>query len=291
MKFTLSLAMTPADELLELARVAEATGWDAIALPDSVFFPEGVSGDYPFTADGERFWDENTPFTDPFVAMPAIAAVTERLELYTNVYKIVLRQPLLVAKMLGSMAAMFEGRIGIGVGVSWMPEEFAWLASDMHTRGRRLDEIIDILRTTLTDDWAEYHGRHYDFDRLKMLPAPRQPVPIFVGGHSDAALRRAAAKGDGWIGANIAAGAIDDLVTRLRRELDEAGRDPKGFEVKCTPLVRDTAEAMAEVGERGVTDIITVPWMYAGFGPQPLAAKIESVERFAEQVIAPLQSH
>ncbi|MBS1846929.1 MAG: TIGR03619 family F420-dependent LLM class oxidoreductase [Actinobacteria bacterium] len=290
MTFTLSLAMTPPTELLPLARAGEAAGWDAIALPDSVFYPEGVSGDYPFTADGERFWDADTPFTDPFVAMPAIAAVTERVELYTNVYKIVLRQPLLVAKMLGSLAAMFEGRIGLGVGVSWMPEEFTWLASEMRTRGKRLDEIIDILRVTLAPGWAEYHGEHYEFDRLKMSPVPTRPVPIYVGGHSDAALGRAATRGDGWIGANVARDDIAELVTRLHRALDATGRDPNGFEVKLTPLVRDTADAMGEVLDAGVTDIITVPWMYAGFGPQPLEAKVESVERFATDVIAPLRA-
>lgn len=290
MKFSLSLAMTPPEELLPLARAGEASGWDAIALPDSVFFPESVSGDYPFTADGERFWDGDTPFTDPFVAMPAIAAVTEHVELYTNVYKVVLRQPLLVAKMLGSMAAMFEGRIGIGVGVSWMPEEFEWLASDMRTRGKRLNEIIDILRATLHSGFAEYHGEIYDFGSLKMSPAPKQPVPIYVGGHSDAALKRAATRGDGWIGANVGRDEITDLVGRLRARLDAADRDPAGFEIKLTPLVHDTAEAMGAVGEAGVTDVITVPWMYAGFGPQPLEAKIESVERFATEVIAPLRT-
>ena len=133
MKFSLSLAMAPPDELLALARAGEEAGWDAIALPDSVFYPKEVSADYPYTQDGKRFWGGDMPFTDPFVAMPAIAAVTERVPLYTNVYKVVLRQPLLVAKMLGSMAAMFEGRIGIGLGLSWIPEEFTWLGEEMRT--------------------------------------------------------------------------------------------------------------------------------------------------------------
>lgn len=290
MKFTLSLAMTPADELLALARAAEATGWDAIALPDSVFYPEQVTADYPYTSDGQRFWDGDTPFVDPLVALPAIAAVTERVALYTNVYKVVLRQPLATAKMLGSAAAMFEGRIGIGLGLSWMPEEFEWLGEDKRTRGRRLDEIIDIFRVTLAPGWAEHHGDHYDFGRLKMSPHPTRPVPIYVGGHSDAALRRAATKGDGWIGANVSRPEIDDLVTRLRARLDDAGRDPADFEVKLTPLVLADPEAMADVFGRGVTDVITVPWLYHGPGPHPLDVKLEHLHRFADEVIAPLRS-
>ena len=191
MKFSLSLAMTPPDEVLPLARAGEESGWDAIALPDSVFYPETVSADYPYTADGKRFWEGDLPFVDPFISMPAIAAVTDRVQLYTNVYKVVLRQPLLVAKMLGSLAAMFEGRIGIGLGLSWIPEEFAWLNEDMHTRGKRLDETIDIRAPRCSPGGPKFHGEQYDFDRL-MMSRPTQPVPIYVGGHSDVALRRAA---------------------------------------------------------------------------------------------------
>lgn len=290
MKFSLSLAMCPPDELLPLAQAGEDAGWDAIALPDSVFYPEHVSADYPYTRDGARFWDGDVPFTDPFVAMPAIAAVTDHVPLYTNVYKVVLRQPLLVAKMLGSLAAMFEGRIGIGLGLSWIPEEFAWLGEEMRTRGKRLDETIDILRATLQPGWAEYHGDQYDFDNLKMSPAPQRPVPIYVGGHSDAALRRAATRGDGWIGANVGPAEIDDLVSRLRAQLDAADRDPDGFEVKLTPLVLATAEAMAAVRDQGVTDVITVPWLYHGPGPYTVAEKVEHIHRFADEVIGPLAS-
>ncbi len=288
MKFTLSLAMTPPEEILTLARIAEEAGWDAIALPDSVFFPESVSADYPYTADGQRFWDGDVPFVDPFVALPAIAAVTEQVQLYTNVYKVVLRQPLVVAKMLGSLAAMFEGRIGIGLGLSWIPEEFAWLGENMRTRGRRLDEIIDILRVTLEPGWAEYHGDQYDFDRLKMSPVPRQPVPIYVGGHSDAALHRAATRGDGWIGANVGRDEIVDLMRRLHAQLEAAERDPTDFEVKLTPMVLADAEAMADVAELGVTDVITVPWLYHDPGPHSLDEKVEHTLRFANDVIAPL---
>lgn len=290
MKFSLSLAMTPPEEILELAKVAEATGWDSIALPDSVFYPEHVSADYPYTADGKRFWEGDLPFVDPFVSMPAIAAVTEHIPLYTNVYKVVLRQPLLVAKMLGSLAAMFEGRIGIGLGLSWIPEEFAWLGEEMRTRGKRLDEIIDIIRVTLQPGWAEYHGDQYDFDRLMMSPAPAQPVPIYVGGHSNAALRRAAIRGDGWIGANVAPHEIEDLSSRLRTQLEAAERDPHDFEVKLTPLVLATPDAMGPVFDQGVTDVITVPWLYHGPGPYSLDEKVEHIHRFVDEVIAPLRT-
>ena len=288
MKFSLSLAMSPPSEILPLARAAEAAGWDAVAVPDSVFFPEQVSADYPYTADGARFWDGEVPFVDPFVSVPAMAAVTERLAFYTNVYKVVLREPLLVAKMLGSLAAMFEGRVAIGLGLSWIPEEFRWLGQEMKTRGKRLDETIDILRATLQPGFAEYHGKQYDFDRLMMSPAPQLPVPIYVGGHSDAAIDRAARAGDGWIGAQVAPPEIDELVGKLRTRLAAHDRADDAFEIKLTPLVLATEEAMAGIAAQGVTDVITIPWLYHGAGPHTLEQKVESVHRFAEEVIAPL---
>ncbi len=289
MKFTLSLAMTAPDELLALARAAEETGWDAVAMPDSVFFAEEVSADYPYTSDGDRFWDAEVPFVDPFVAIPAMAAVTTRLSFYTNVYKVVLRQPLLVAKMLGSLGAMFEGRIAWGLGLSWMPEEFAWLGQDMRTRGKRLDEIIDVLRAATRPGFSEFHGAHYDHGRLAMSPAPTTPIPLYVGGHSDPALRRAAQRADGWVGAKATTKEIDRVVTELRGHLDDAGRTGEPFEIKLTPLVLATPEAFAGVAAQGVTDVITVPWFYAGPGPHSLDEKLDHLARFARDVIDPLR--
>lgn len=279
--------MCPPSELLPLAKAAEATGWDAVAMPDSVFFPEAVSADYPYTKGGDRFWDAEVPFIDPFVAIPAMAAVTERLSFYTNVYKVVLRHPLLVAKMLGSLAALFEGRIALGLGLSWMPEEFEFLSQEMRTRGKRLDEIIEILRSTLKPGFTDHHGPHYSFERLAMSPAPLAPVPLYVGGHSAPALRRAARLADGWIGAKATSAEIERLVSELRRELSEAGRADEPFEVKLTPLVMNDADSFMGVAAQGVTDAITVPWFYEGPGPHTLAEKVASLERFAADVIEP----
>ena len=290
LRFSISLPFTPADHLLPIARAAEAAGWDAISVPDSVFFPEEVSAGYPYTDDGQRFWPADAPWPDPWVAIPAMAAVTERLSFFTNVMKVGIREPLLVAKTVTSTAAMFEGRIGLGVGLSWIPEEFAWLGQEMKTRGKRLDEGIEILRACLAGGWVEYHGRHYDFDRLLMCPAPTRPVPIYVGGHSDAALKRAARLGDGWIAVQVTPEEGAETVPRLQAFREEYGTADRPFEIKVTPLVMPSIEAMDELAALGVTDVITVPWFFYGGDPDALDTKLADLERFADEIIAPLRA-
>lgn len=289
MDFSLSLAMCPPDRLVPMARLAEQHGWDSITVPDSVFFPEEVSGDYPFTGDGQRFWTAETPFVDPLVSIPALAAATERIRFVTSVMKTPLREPLLVAKTVGSIAAMFPGRLDLGVGLSWIPEEFAWLGQEMRTRGRRLDEQIDILRLAFAGGWFEFHGDHYDFGRLRMEPSPTAPVPILVGGHSDAALRRAVGRGDGWLGAQLDHDAIVEVIARLDRTLDAAGRDRDGFVVSATPLVAARPEPMLDLAAAGLTGIMTMPWYFRPGDPNDPGHQDESIAWFAETVIAPVR--
>ena len=290
MRFTISLPFTPPDHLLPIARAAEAAGWDAISVPDSVFFPEEVSAGYPYTSDGKRFWPAEAPWPDPWVAIPAMAAATERLSFFTNVMKVGIREPLLVAKTVTSTAAVFEGRIGLGVGLSWIPEEFSWLGQEMKTRGKRLDEGIEILRACLAGGWVEYHGKHYDFDRLMMAPAPKEPVPIYVGGHSEPALKRAARLGDGWIAVQVTPDEIAETVPKLHSYREEYGVADRPFEIKVTPLVMPSIEAMDELAALGVTDVITVPWYFYGGDPEALDTKVRDLERFADEIITPIRA-
>ena len=189
MDYSLALPMLPADHFIPLAQRAEAVGFTSIAVPESVFFPEAVSADYPYSADGGRFWAPETPFLDPFVAIPAMSAVTEHIKFFTNVLKLGIREPLLVAKTVSSAATLADGRVGLGVGLSWIPEEFEWLHMDKSTRGKRTDEAIEAIRLVMTGEMVEYHGRHVDFGRLIVRPVPTNPVPIYVGGLSEPGMR------------------------------------------------------------------------------------------------------
>jgi alkanesulfonate monooxygenase SsuD/methylene tetrahydromethanopterin reductase-like flavin-dependent oxidoreductase (luciferase family) len=162
------------------------------------------------------------------------------------------------------------------------------LGTEKKTRGARLDEGIEIIRACLAGGWVEYHGEHYDFDRLMMSPAPSEPVPIYVGGHSDPALRRAARLGDGWIAVQVEPREIAEIVPKLTAYREDAGRTDVPFEIGVTPLVMPSVEAMQELAELGVTDVITVPWYFYGGDPTALDTKLADLERFATEIIQPM---
>jgi probable F420-dependent oxidoreductase len=283
--------MFPADHLLPMARAAEAAGFDSITVPDSVFYPETVSAKYPYSADGGRFWPADTPFVDPFVSIAAMAAVTERIRFLTNVVKLPIRDPLMVAKQLSSMAVLSGERVALGVGLSWIPEEFTWTHTDMRTRGKRADEMIEILRLLCGGggpQFLEYHGTYYDFDRLMMSPAPERAVPIYVGGLSDPGFRRAARLADGWISVQNSEEEITHALAELARYRAEYGRDHLPFEVNALCIDVFDLDGYKRLEDKGVTELQTVPWYFYGGDPNDLAVKLDSLARFADEVITKL---
>jgi len=287
MKFTLSVALSPLDHLTELARTAEAAGFSAVALPDSLFYSESVSADYPYTPDGNRFWNAETPWADPLVATGVMGAVTSSIRFYTSVLKLGSRHPVLLARQVGSVAVLTGNRFGLGVGVGWSPEEFAWSGQPYEGRGRRVDEAIEVLRLILGGGMVDYHGEFFDFDKLQMSPAPSEPVPIYVGGHTPVALRRAARVGDGWASAMMRFDDLRTTIDELGRLRAEHGRDGLPFEIQAVCIDRFGLDGYRAQAEIGVTDVITVPWLMDGIGfDGDLERKKDSVKRFGDEVIA-----
>jgi probable F420-dependent oxidoreductase len=293
MKFTLNLPMAsgrfqaiPPEHYLPVAVAAEAAGFDAVSVPDNVMFPKTVSGPYPYSPDGERIWDAETPCMDPWVAIPAMAAVTSRIHFFSNVLKLAIREPGLVAKTVGSAACLSGDRVALGVGLSWMPEEFRTLRQDMRSRGARVDEAIEVIRALLRGGMVEHHGAHYDFDALQLSPAPRRAVPIYVGGTSPAALRRAARLGDGWISMLHDVRELRELVLRLHALRREHGRECLPFEVKALWIESLAPARVRELAEIGVTDLLVTPWLAEASGDGGLEVKRASLARFADAVIA-----
>ncbi|WP_018219373.1 TIGR03619 family F420-dependent LLM class oxidoreductase [Salinispora pacifica] len=287
MKFSLGIALSPLDQLTDLAQSAEECGFSAIALPDSLFYSEEVSAKYPYTPDGSRFWDAQTPWVDPLVTAAALGAATTRIRFYTQVLKLGPRNPVLLARQVGSVANLIGNRFGLGVGLGWSPEESLWCGSPFAARGARGDEAIEVLRLILGGGMVEHHGKHFDFGRLQMSPAPTEPIPIYVGGHTDAALRRAARLGDGWSSAMMRFDelcATIDQLARLRVEYDRADQP---FEIQAVCIDRFGLAGFQQQAEAGVTDAIVMPWRFYGVGfDGDLAAKRDGIHRFADEVIS-----
>jgi probable F420-dependent oxidoreductase len=288
MRFTVALAMCDPEHYLPVARAADESGWHAVAVPDSPFFPKHTDASYHYSSDGGRYWDAATPFPDPWVVIPAMAAVTEQVRFYTMVLKLPIRQPLLVAKTVATAAVLSHDRVALGVGLSWMPEEFAFLSEDFKTRGPRTDEAVAIIRAVLAGGMVEHHGEHYDFEPLQMSPVPSVPVPIYIGGMTKPALRRAARIGDGWISANATTDELATTIDALRAALDAEGRTTEGFEIKVVATDAFDLDGFKRLRDLGVTDAITQPWWFYGGELDALPTKVDGVRRFADEVMAKL---
>jgi probable F420-dependent oxidoreductase len=286
MDFTLAVAMTQPEHYPPLARAAEAAGFAQVAVPDSIFFAERVADDYPYTPDGQRMWDEHTPFCDPFQAIVGMAAVTERIRFCTYVVKVGVRNVLHLAKQVSSAAALSGDRLTLGAGIGWSREEFEWCGQPFEHRGARVDESLDALREILTGEWTSYEGEHVAFGRLKMAPAPGKRVPLWIGGHSAPAIRRAVRVGDGWTSAMVGADEARELIGRVRRALRDADRDPDDFAFQVASTDRFDLDGFRELDDIGVTDLVTIPWLLQGVPLDgPLEAKLDAVEQFGRDVI------
>ena len=240
------------DALETLVGRGEALGFSSTVIADHIVFPVKIASKYPYTADG-RFPGHGDAL-EQLSLMAFVAAKTRSLRLVTSVMILPYRNPVFTAKALATIDVLSRGRVTVGVGVGWLEEEFRALgAADFARRGAVSDEYLRIFKTLWTTSPASFKGEFYRFDEIQCLPHPVQKPhpPIWIGGHSKAALRRAARFGDGWhpVGANPAVplGPAD-----LRASLDELsrlteaeGRDPKTLTIAYKAPVYDVGKPLA----------------------------------------------
>lgn len=289
MKFVCSLAFQPPRELLDLARAADAAGFEAVALSDHVVHPRKLATPYPYTADGTPRWQPGTPWPDPWVAIGALSAVTTRLRFLTSIFVLPLRNPFAVAKAVATAAVLSGNRVTLGVGAGWMREEFELLEQPFDRRGRRMDEMIGLLRRLWDGGFVEHRGEFYDFDALEMSPAPDEPVPIWVGGLSEPALRRAARLGDGWISDLHTTAEIRELAAKLSRYRADSERADRPFALAAALKDAFDVGGYRRAAEAGVTHLQTMPWLFHARGDASLAAKCDGIRRFGDEVIARME--
>jgi probable F420-dependent oxidoreductase len=289
MKFSISIAMSEPSEYVPLARAAEDAGYHAAVLPDSIFYSEQVSAAYPYTPDGSRMWDGTTPWIDPMVGAAAMAAATRRLFFYTSVVKLPVRNAILFARQVMSVASLSSDRFGLGAGLGWLPEEARWCGAPFEGRGERMDEALAVLKLLFSGEMVEFHGRHFDFGRIQMSPRPGKTIPIYIGGHTEPALRRAA-KYDGWSSAMLRTDELIEIAGKLRALRQQIGRGDAPFEVQAVAIDAYQAEHFRALEAGGVTDVILLPWLFYGTPIRggSLESKIDGIRKFADEVIAKL---
>ena len=284
MRFTVSSAFQPLDQLVEIARAADELGYHAISLPDHVVDLEDLSTPYPYTEDGTRRWDTDAPWADPWVATGAMSAVTTRLRFFTSVYIAALRSPFQVAKSVATAAVLSQDRVALGVGIGWCRDEFDLLGEDFRTRGKRTDEGLALMKALWKPGWTEFEGDFYSAPCLQMNPSPAQPVPVYVGGLSEIAFRRAA-RHDGWVGDLYSVQEACHHAARLAAIRAEAGAEGD-FSVITALNDAFLPEHFAAAEEGGVTEVWTMPWVYYHGMDATLDQKLDGLEQFARGVLA-----
>jgi probable F420-dependent oxidoreductase len=288
MRFSYAESMTDPAFYGPLAQAAEAAGYDTFVVPDSIAYPRESDTTYPFNPDGTREFLEDKPFIEPFSLIPALGAVTTTLRFVTFVVKLPIRHPVMVAKQAASVAVLTGNRFLFGVGSSPWPEDYDLLDVPWERRGKRMNEAIDIIRGLTAGGYFEYHGEVFDVPAVKMSPAPSRPVPILIGGHGEAALRRAAVMGDGWMHGGGDPADLPGLLARLAELRAEAGRAHVPFETHVISMDAFSLDGVRRLEEQGVTDVIVgFRWPYVvGPDTEPLQSKIDNLRRFADTVIA-----
>lgn len=248
-----------------LAEAAEAHGVESLWTVEHVVVPVGYESEYPYAKSGKMPGGEDVPIPDPLIHLAWLGARTETVKLATGILILPQRNPLVVAKELATLDALSSGRVLLGIGVGWLREEFEALGVPFEARGRRTDEYVAALREVWANDVAEFDGEFTKFAALKSNPKPdKGSIPVIIGGHSEAAARRAARIGDGFFPGRNARHLIEVMI----EEADLIGRDHS--EIEITVGLRSPDEDPCEVAEKmGAHRIVINPPAYfpADIGP------------------------
>jgi len=289
-KFTLhfgSLVFPDAAGAARLGRLAEAAGFDSVIAIDHVVLPAEYATRYPYSADGRMPAAATEPYPDPLIWLSFLAAATTRLRLLTGVVILPQREPLALAKQVATLDAMSGGRFELGIGVGWLKEEFEAIGVPFERRGKRSDEYIAAMRALWAPGTASYAGEFVNFPAVHSNPKPAQArLPIIVGGHSEAAARRAGRLGDGFfpsIGAQVDVVPLFDVA---RRAAEAAKRDPTTIE-----MITGCPEALPNSGKDPIAAVEARIARGIGRVVLPLPAFMpnleESLAKFGETVIRP----
>lgn len=288
MKFWQSVTWMEPEQLVPVAKFAEELGFEGVLNADHAVYPETVNAPYPYSADGKPPMTAQDPYPDCWVSLAFMAAATTRLRISTSVYVLPLRNPFEVAKAAGALSIFSGNRFALGVGAGWMKDEFDIYGVEFAGRGKRMDEMIEVMQRLWDGGMVEYHGKYYDFPRLQIEPAPTERVPVYVGGANRAALKRAAVLGDGWIGAGNTPEEVPLIMAELQSLRREAGRDHEPFETIVGLMGKCNIDTYKRLQEQGMTSGVAAPFYFTLGKRSSLDDKKRAMESFAAAYIDPL---
>ncbi|HEY2330441.1 MAG TPA: TIGR03619 family F420-dependent LLM class oxidoreductase [Acidimicrobiales bacterium] len=267
---------------LELTLAAEAAGFESVWLPEHLIMPVKMSGRPGTPHEGESPISAATPGWDPFVQMAWLAGQTSTIRFGTNVFNIGLRHPIITARALVTADLVSNGRTEFGIGASWLSEEWDAMELPFETRGRRVDESIEVIRRLFSEETIEHQGEFYEFQPVGFLPKPvNGSIPFHIGGDSPAAIRRAARLGDGWLPmAQRDPEALKTNLATLHRLRAEAGREGL-FEISLFGVRVESVDDVRRYEDLGVTRLLVTPFTNPREGADLLT-------RFGDEVIAKL---
>ncbi len=230
-----------------LAKAAESAGFDSLWTVEHILYPEGYESTYPYAPDGKMPGSGNNPIPDPLVWLSYTAAVTSEIRLATGISLLPERHPLTFAKEVATLDLLSGGRVTLGVGIGWLKEEFVALGVPWARRAARTEEYIEVMQKVWAEDDVTFDGEFVSFSRASSNPKPvARSVPIHIGGHSEAAARRAGRLADGMF---LAGGDIGHLINVARNTAADSGRDPEALEMSVVHMGMFGADVRAAVEE------------------------------------------
>ncbi|MDG1198617.1 MAG: LLM class F420-dependent oxidoreductase [Actinomycetota bacterium] len=276
-----SPAATP-EFLREFAQGAESMGVNSFWLGEHVVTFDQYDSKYPGSSDGVFRFPEGSGLMDMVSSIGFLAACTKTLRLGTGICILPQNNPVYVAKEYGTLDFLSGGRLDFGVGVGWSWEEFEALGAPWPNRGKRCDEYLEVITSCWTDEVSSFYGDTYQLAPCRVYPKPVQKpmVPITVGGHSDAALKRTARYGSGWYGINLSPSESKSLIDRLAKFMAEENRDVSELEIHIGAIDDTIDPALVEAyKEAGVTQLL-IPFLRQGL--KHLDSNLTRIEPFVE---------
>jgi probable F420-dependent oxidoreductase len=276
-KFGVSLGQANPAAWSDITEEADRLGFESVWVPEHLVLPLDMTSS-PFEGEEHPPIPPTTPVFDAFVFLGYLAGRTERIRFGTYVYNLGLRHPFVSARAVQTLDVVSGGRADVGIGASWLRQEWDAAGLDFRTRGRRVDEALAVCKRLWTEATVEHRGEFFSFGPVAFEPKPvQQPwPPVHVGGESEAALARAARLGDGWIGMRHTIESVAKPVARLRELREEAGRSGDRFEVTVGGPV-ESRDDVARWREVGVDRIVVAPWART-------SGAVDGLRRFAEAV-------